>query len=61
MLEYIIVILVVSTAVYFTAKKLIAQTKCGSCDGCSCGVSKELEELAKLNRSIVDKKNGVDS
>ena len=51
MFEYIIIILVVGAALYFTAKKLANQVKGRGCEGCSCSkISKKFEESFKANQ-----------
>jgi len=51
MFEYIIIILVVGAAVYFTAKQLANQVKGHGCEGCSCSkISKIFEESSKTNQ-----------
>jgi hypothetical protein len=54
MFEYLIVFAVVAVAGYFTIKKLIGETKGGSCAdcSCSCGLDKNklMETIEKLEK-----------
>jgi hypothetical protein len=60
MIEYVIVFAIVGVAVFYTIRKLAAQTKGRGCDGCSCagGVSEKLEKLIKAGSITGDKPHG---
>ncbi|MCD6161991.1 MAG: hypothetical protein J7K40_06225 [candidate division Zixibacteria bacterium] len=55
MIEFIVVIVIVGAAVYFTGKTLIAQTK--GCNFCAyCKVGKNFDKLIKLSSEESPKK-----